>query len=160
MYNCLRLSPSRLNSCLSWVCFVAGLISPWNLPLYLLTWKIAPAIACGNTVVAKPSEMTSVTAWMMCKLLEKAGKSRSMLRRENGMGMLACAPYFLLQKSESAQRIWEGLFAVAECCTGERKALPVLIISHLPTPAIAHFFFYYLLMKILPVPPFPLLHST
>ncbi|KAM4902578.1 2-aminomuconic semialdehyde dehydrogenase isoform 2-T2 [Sylvia borin] len=52
---------------------VAGLISPWNLPLYLLTWKIAPAIACGNTVVAKPSEMTSVTAWMMCKLLEKAG---------------------------------------------------------------------------------------
>ncbi|XP_048842502.1 2-aminomuconic semialdehyde dehydrogenase [Brienomyrus brachyistius] len=52
---------------------VAGLISPWNLPLYLLTWKIAPAIAAGNTVVAKPSEMTSVTAWMMCKLLEEAG---------------------------------------------------------------------------------------
>ncbi|XP_061562988.1 2-aminomuconic semialdehyde dehydrogenase [Cololabis saira] len=52
---------------------VAGLISPWNLPLYLLTWKIAPAIASGNTVVAKPSEMTSVTAWMMCKLVEKAG---------------------------------------------------------------------------------------
>ncbi|KAJ8409661.1 hypothetical protein AAFF_G00217200 [Aldrovandia affinis] len=52
---------------------VAGLISPWNLPLYLLTWKIAPAIATGNTVVAKPSEMTSVTAWMMCKLLEEAG---------------------------------------------------------------------------------------
>ncbi|XP_076874769.1 2-aminomuconic semialdehyde dehydrogenase isoform X2 [Brachyhypopomus gauderio] len=52
---------------------VAGLISPWNLPLYLLTWKIAPAVATGNTVVAKPSEMTSVTAWMMCQLLEKAG---------------------------------------------------------------------------------------
>ncbi|XP_020797290.1 2-aminomuconic semialdehyde dehydrogenase [Boleophthalmus pectinirostris] len=52
---------------------VAGLISPWNLPLYLLTWKIAPAIAMGNTVVAKPSEMTSVTAWMMCKLMQKAG---------------------------------------------------------------------------------------
>ncbi|KAM4695133.1 2-aminomuconic semialdehyde dehydrogenase [Discoglossus pictus] len=52
---------------------VAGLISPWNLPLYLLTWKIAPAIACGNTVVAKPSEMTSVTAWMMCRLLSEAG---------------------------------------------------------------------------------------
>ncbi|KAL4661009.1 aldehyde dehydrogenase family 8 member A1-like [Arapaima gigas] len=51
---------------------VAGLISPWNLPLYLLTWKIAPAIAAGNTVVAKPSEMTSVTAWMMCKLLKEA----------------------------------------------------------------------------------------
>ncbi|XP_056284278.1 2-aminomuconic semialdehyde dehydrogenase [Pseudoliparis swirei] len=52
---------------------VAGLISPWNLPLYLLTWKIAPAIATGNTVVAKPSEMTSVTAWMMCRLMEQAG---------------------------------------------------------------------------------------
>ncbi|XP_048387780.1 2-aminomuconic semialdehyde dehydrogenase isoform X2 [Stegostoma tigrinum] len=51
----------------------AGLISPWNLPLYLLTWKIAPAIATGNTVVAKPSEMTSVTAWMMCKLFDEAG---------------------------------------------------------------------------------------
>uniref|UniRef100_A0A4X1VDQ2 Aldehyde dehydrogenase domain-containing protein n=1 Tax=Sus scrofa TaxID=9823 RepID=A0A4X1VDQ2_PIG len=52
---------------------IAGLISPWNLPLYLLTWKIAPAIAAGNTVIAKPSELTSVTAWMMCKFLEKAG---------------------------------------------------------------------------------------
>ncbi|RVE56019.1 hypothetical protein OJAV_G00231930 [Oryzias javanicus] len=52
---------------------VAGLISPWNLPLYLLTWKIAPAIATGNTVVAKPSEMTSVTAWMLCKLMQRAG---------------------------------------------------------------------------------------
>lgn len=52
---------------------LAGLISPWNLPLYLLTWKIAPAIATGNTVVAKPSEMTSVTAWMMCKLMQQAG---------------------------------------------------------------------------------------
>ncbi|XP_029452471.1 2-aminomuconic semialdehyde dehydrogenase [Rhinatrema bivittatum] len=51
---------------------VAGLISPWNLPLYLLTWKIAPAIAAGNTVVCKPSELTSVTAWMMCKLLVEA----------------------------------------------------------------------------------------
>uniref|UniRef100_A0A9L0IY15 Aldehyde dehydrogenase 8 family member A1 n=1 Tax=Equus asinus TaxID=9793 RepID=A0A9L0IY15_EQUAS len=52
---------------------IAGLISPWNLPLYLLTWKIAPAIAAGNTVIAKPSELTSVTAWMLCQLLQKAG---------------------------------------------------------------------------------------
>lgn len=51
----------------------AGLISPWNLPLYLLTWKLAPALAAGNTVIAKPSELTSVTAWMLCKLLNKAG---------------------------------------------------------------------------------------
>lgn len=52
---------------------VAGLISPWNLPLYLLTWKIAPAIAAGCTVVCKPSEMTSVTAFMFCEVLKQAG---------------------------------------------------------------------------------------
>ncbi|CAD5113772.1 DgyrCDS2941 [Dimorphilus gyrociliatus] len=51
---------------------VAGLISPWNLPLYLLTWKIAPAIAAGCTVVCKPSEMTSVTAFMLCEVLKQA----------------------------------------------------------------------------------------
>ncbi|XP_002126639.2 2-aminomuconic semialdehyde dehydrogenase-like [Ciona intestinalis] len=51
---------------------VAGLISPWNLPLYLLTWKIAPAIAFGNTCVAKPSEFTSVTAWKLCEVFTQA----------------------------------------------------------------------------------------
>lgn len=53
---------------------VAVLISPWNLPLYLLTFKIAPAIAFGNTVVCKPSEMTSLTAWMLCQVLIDAGE--------------------------------------------------------------------------------------
>lgn len=52
---------------------VAGLISPWNLPLYLLTWKIAPAIAAGNTAVAKPSELTSLTAWMLGGIMKDAG---------------------------------------------------------------------------------------
>ena len=47
---------------------VAACISPWNLPLYLLTWKIAPALASGNTVVAKPSEVTPMTAYMLSKL--------------------------------------------------------------------------------------------
>ena len=47
---------------------VAGLIAPWNLPLYLLTFKIGPALMAGCTVVCKPSEMTSVTAWMLCKV--------------------------------------------------------------------------------------------
>eukprot|EP00048_Salpingoeca_helianthica_P024353 m.31746 g.31746 ORF g.31746 m.31746 type:complete len:487 (-) comp9340_c0_seq2:163-1623(-) len=50
---------------------VAGLITPWNLPLYLLTWKVAPALATGNTVVAKPSEMTSLTAYLMCQVFEE-----------------------------------------------------------------------------------------
>jgi len=65
---------------------VAGLISPWNLPLYLLTWKVAPAIAVGNTVVAKPSEMTSLTAWMMCGLLEKAGLPKGVVNMVFGRG--------------------------------------------------------------------------
>ncbi|XP_073483417.1 2-aminomuconic semialdehyde dehydrogenase isoform X1 [Aquarana catesbeiana] len=76
---------------------VAGLISPWNLPLYLLTWKIAPAIACGNTVVAKPSEMTSLTAWMMCKLMEEAGVPPGVINIVFGTGpkageTLVCHP--------------------------------------------------------------------
>ncbi|KAG8201648.1 hypothetical protein JTE90_012715 [Oedothorax gibbosus] len=54
-------------------CGVAACIVPWNLPLYLLTFKLAPAIAYGNTVVVKPSEFTSVTAWMLCSVLKEAG---------------------------------------------------------------------------------------
>lgn len=58
------------------------------------------------------------------------------------MEMLVCAPlfFFLLQKAEGAQRLWERLFAAAECCIGEQKAFSVLILPYLPTPAIAHFF--------------------
>ncbi len=52
---------------------VAGLISPWNLPMYLMTWKIAPAIAVGNCAVAKPSELTSLTAHMFAEVLTDAG---------------------------------------------------------------------------------------
>lgn len=144
--------PNRLKSCPLHFCFLAGLISPWNLPLYLLTWKIAPAIACGNTVVAKPSEMTSVTAWMMCKLLEKAGKGREC----DGTPCLCT----IFVAKMSAQRIWERLFAVAECCTGERKALPCPHTILSPQPRYSACFFHYLLMKILLVsPPFPLLPS-
>src|SRR3989338_4537994 len=52
---------------------VAGLISPWNLPLYLLTWKIAPALAAGNTAVCKPSELTPMTAFLLGEVLNEAG---------------------------------------------------------------------------------------
>jgi acyl-CoA reductase-like NAD-dependent aldehyde dehydrogenase len=65
---------------------VAVLISPWNLPLYLLTFKIAPAIACGNTVVCKPSEMTSVTAWMLCRILTEAGLPDGVVNMVFGTG--------------------------------------------------------------------------
>lgn len=54
---------------------VAGLISPWNLPAYLLTFKIAPALAAGCTVVCKPSEMTSMTAYMLAKVMDEVGMS-------------------------------------------------------------------------------------
>ena len=49
---------------------IVGLISPWNLPLYLLTWKIAPALAAGNCIVAKPSEITSLTAFKLCEIVK------------------------------------------------------------------------------------------
>lgn len=57
---------------------VAGLISPWNLPVYLLSFKIAPAIAAGCTVVCKPSEMTSLTAYMLAKVMDEAGEYTSL----------------------------------------------------------------------------------
>lgn len=65
---------------------VAGLISPWNLPLYLLSWKIAPAIACGNTVVCKPSEWTSKTAYMLCEVLNEAGIPKGVVNMVFGKG--------------------------------------------------------------------------
>ncbi len=52
---------------------VAGQICPWNLPLYLLSFKIAPAIAAGCTVVCKPSEMTSLSAYMLAEVMNEAG---------------------------------------------------------------------------------------
>ncbi|CAI4228240.1 unnamed protein product [Auanema sp. JU1783] len=52
---------------------VAGLISPWNLPLYLLSFKLAPALIAGNTVVCKPSELTSVTAWVLMHAFKEIG---------------------------------------------------------------------------------------
>lgn len=55
-------------------CGVAAIIVPWNLPIYLLTFKLAPALVHGNTVVAKPSEFTSLTAWMLCSVLKQAGE--------------------------------------------------------------------------------------
>ena len=52
---------------------IAGLITPWNLPLYLLSWKIAPAIVMGNTVVAKPSELTPLTANLLSEVIDEIG---------------------------------------------------------------------------------------
>jgi aminomuconate-semialdehyde/2-hydroxymuconate-6-semialdehyde dehydrogenase len=65
---------------------VAGCISPWNLPLYLFTWKIAPALAAGNTVVAKPSEVTPMTAYLFSKLCMEAGMPAGVLNIVHGLG--------------------------------------------------------------------------
>jgi aminomuconate-semialdehyde/2-hydroxymuconate-6-semialdehyde dehydrogenase len=71
---------------------VIGLISPWNLPLYLLSWKIAPALACGNTAVAKPSELTPMTAYLLCQLCREAGLPDGVLNVVQGTGPKVGAP--------------------------------------------------------------------
>ena len=65
---------------------VVGCISPWNLPLYLFTWKIAPALAAGNTVVAKPSELTPMTAYLLSELCIEAGLPAGVLNVVHGLG--------------------------------------------------------------------------
>lgn len=65
---------------------VVGCISPWNLPLYLFTWKIAPALATGNTVVAKPSEITPMTAYLLSEICKEAGLPKGVLNIVHGNG--------------------------------------------------------------------------
>ncbi len=65
---------------------VAGCISPWNLPIYLLTWKIAPAIVMGNTVIAKPSELTPMTAYLFSKICQKAKFPKGVINILHGYG--------------------------------------------------------------------------
>ncbi len=65
---------------------VVGVISPWNLPLYLFTWKFAPALAAGNCVVGKPSEVTPVTAWMLGELAREIGFPAGVLNIVQGRG--------------------------------------------------------------------------
>ncbi len=65
---------------------IAGLITPWNLPLYLLSWKIAPAIVMGNTVVAKPSELTPLTANLLAEVLDEVGLPAGVVNIVHGSG--------------------------------------------------------------------------
>jgi aminomuconate-semialdehyde/2-hydroxymuconate-6-semialdehyde dehydrogenase len=65
---------------------IVGCISPWNLPLYLFTWKIAPALAAGNCVIAKPSEVTPVTAFLLGKICAEAGLPDGVLNIVHGTG--------------------------------------------------------------------------
>ncbi len=65
---------------------VVGVITPWNLPLLLLTWKVAPALACGNTVVAKPSEETPATATLLAEVMQQAGVPNGVFNLVHGFG--------------------------------------------------------------------------
>eukprot|EP00929_Paragymnodinium_shiwhaense_P112047 TRINITY_DN80305_c0_g1_i1.p1 TRINITY_DN80305_c0_g1~~TRINITY_DN80305_c0_g1_i1.p1 ORF type:complete len:1132 (-),score=105.65 TRINITY_DN80305_c0_g1_i1:156-3551(-) len=65
---------------------VVGLITPWNLPLYLLTWKLAPALVMGNVVVAKPSELTPTTAVLLARVLQEAGLPDGVFNVVHGTG--------------------------------------------------------------------------
>ncbi|MDB0006852.1 aldehyde dehydrogenase [Flavobacteriales bacterium] len=65
---------------------VVGCISPWNLPIYLFTWKIAPALAAGNTVVAKPSEVTPYTAYLLSEVCQEVGFPKGVLNIVHGYG--------------------------------------------------------------------------
>ena len=65
---------------------IVGCISPWNLPLYLFSWKIAPALAAGNCVIAKPSEVTPYTAYLLGKVAKDAGMPDGVLNILHGQG--------------------------------------------------------------------------
>jgi len=65
---------------------VAGLITPWNLPLYLLSWKVAPALAMGNTVVCKPSEVTPMTAGILAEVINTVGLPPGVFNLVHGLG--------------------------------------------------------------------------
>ena len=80
------MGPAGFNYTLRQPLGVVGAISPWNLPLYLLSWKIAPALATGNTVVAKPSEVTPVTAWRLAQIADDIGFPAGVLNIVNGSG--------------------------------------------------------------------------
>ena len=81
-----QMEQSFLNYTLRQPIGVVGCISPWNLPLYLFTWKIAPALAAGNCVVAKPSEVTPMTAFLLSKICIEAGLPPGVLNIVHGNG--------------------------------------------------------------------------
>jgi aminomuconate-semialdehyde/2-hydroxymuconate-6-semialdehyde dehydrogenase len=84
--NAHSMEDTAINYTLRQPVGVAGCISPWNLPLYLFTWKIAPALASGCTVVAKPSEVTPMTAYLLSELCIQAGLPKGVLNIVHGLG--------------------------------------------------------------------------
>jgi aminomuconate-semialdehyde/2-hydroxymuconate-6-semialdehyde dehydrogenase len=99
---------------------VVGCISPWNLPLYLFTWKIAPAIAAGCCVVAKPSEVTPMTAFLLSKLCIEAGLPAGVLNIVHGLGTKTGAA--IIQNNEIKAISFTGGTATGEWIA--REAAP------------------------------------
>jgi aminomuconate-semialdehyde/2-hydroxymuconate-6-semialdehyde dehydrogenase len=99
---------------------VVGCISPWNLPLYLFTWKIAPAIAAGCCVVAKPSEVTPMTAFLLSKLCIEAGLPAGVLNIVHGLGTKTGAA--IIQNNEIKAISFTGGTATGEWIS--REAAP------------------------------------
>ncbi|MCH2140957.1 MAG: aldehyde dehydrogenase [Phycisphaerales bacterium] len=85
----LRTGEQAINTVIRQPVGIAGVISPWNLPLYLLTWKIAPALAAGNPVVAKPSELTPATAARLGEISIECGLPPGVLNIVHGSGGIA-----------------------------------------------------------------------
>ena len=86
------MGPVGINYTLRQPIGIVGCISPWNLPLYLFTWKIAPALASGNVVIAKPSEITPMTAFIFSKLCIEAGIPAGVINILHGTGQSIGAP--------------------------------------------------------------------
>lgn len=81
---------------------VVGIISPWNLPLLLFSWKVAPALACGNAVVAKPSEETPGTATLLAEVMQKVGLPAGVFNLVHGFGPNSAGEFITKHPSISA----------------------------------------------------------
>lgn len=92
---------------------VIAVICPWNLPLLLMTWKVGPALACGNTVVVKPSEETPATATLLCEVMNKVGVPKGVYNVIHGFGVDS-AGEFLTQNPDV-----DGITFTGETRTGE-----------------------------------------
>lgn len=123
--ECHDMDGAALNYTLRKPLGVAGLISPWNLPLYLFTWKVGPALASGCAVVGKPSEMTPRTATVLCEIARDTGLPRGVLNVVHGRGSEAGAA--LVAHADVKAVSFTGGTATGreiarECATRFRKA--------------------------------------
>jgi aminomuconate-semialdehyde/2-hydroxymuconate-6-semialdehyde dehydrogenase len=91
---------------------VVGIITPWNLPLLLLTWKVAPALACGNCIVVKPSEQTPASATLLAEVMHEAGVPPGVFNLIHGFGPESAGEYL------TAHEGVDGITFTGESSTG------------------------------------------